>query len=285
VSQRVGILYQPRVARAVELNAELGKSLVQRGVEVISLSVWEEAEVAQLLGGCDFGVCLGGDGSLLRAARAAALSGVAIAGVHLGRLGFLAELEPDRLTRDVGRLLAGEGWVEERMMLQVALADGAGEHRNLQAVPPTVVFPAICLNDVFVGRGAVARMVRVDVAVDGQPLGAVRCDGVLVASPTGSTGYALAAGGPVLHPQLEALVLESVAAHLSRIPAIVVPGGSRIGLCVETDHAAILSLDGQIDVLIPSGTEVLVERSQYRARFLRLRPSSYFYTSLQARLG
>lgn len=285
MSQRVGILYQPRVARAVELNGELVRSLAQQGVEAVSLSVWEEAEVAQRLAGCDLAVCLGGDGSLLRAARAAAVGGVPIAGVHLGRLGFMAELEPDGLGKDVARLLAGEGWIEERMMLHVALSDGSGERRNLQAVPPSVAFPALCLNDVFVGRGSVSRMVRVDVTVDGQTLGAVRCDGVLVASPTGSTGYALAAGGPVLHPQLEALVLESVAAHLSRIPAIVVPGSSRIGLRMETDHEAILSLDGQMDVLIASGTEVLVERSQYRARFLRLRPPSYFYTSLQARLG
>ncbi|MBI2910566.1 MAG: NAD(+)/NADH kinase [Chloroflexi bacterium] len=285
MSQRVGILYQPRVARAVELNGDLGRSLAQMGVEAISLSVWEEAEVAQRLVGCDLAVCLGGDGSLLRAARAAARGGVPIAGVHLGRLGFMAELEPNGLGKDVARLLGGEGWIEERMMLQVALSDGTGEHRNLQPMPPTVAFPALCLNDVFVGRGAVARMVRVEVTVDGEALGAFRCDGVLVASPTGSTGYALAAGGPVLHPQLEALVVESVAAHLSRVPAIVVPGSSSIGLRMETDHEAILSLDGQMDVLIASGTEVLVERSHYRARFLRLRPPSYFYTSLQARLG
>lgn len=285
MSQRVGILYQPRVTRAVEVNEELGRLLGDQGVEVVSLSVWEEEEVATHLAGCDLAVCLGGDGSLLRAARAAALSGVPIVGVHLGRLGFMAELEPDGLGRDMRRLLAGEGWVEERMMLQVAFREGSGERQNLQSVPPTVLFPALCLNDALVGRGAVARMVRVEVTVDEQPLGAFRCDGVLVASPTGSTGYALAAGGPVLHPQLEALVIESVAAHLSRIPAIVVPGSSRIGLRMETDHEAVLSLDGQLDVPIASGTEVIVERSQHRARFLRLRPPSYFYTSLQARLG
>ncbi|MGH3281802.1 MAG: NAD kinase, partial [Trebonia sp.] len=173
--------------------------------------------------GAELVIVLGGDGTLLRAAELARPAGTPLIGVNLGHIGFLAEAEPDGLTRTVDDLLAGEYRVEERMTLDVAARENG-----------TQIASTWALNEVTVEKAARGRMVEVVIEVDGRPLSRWGCDGVICATPTGSTAYAFSAGGPVVWPEVEALLLVPLAAHaLFARPLVVSP---RSVLAVELVH-------------------------------------------------
>jgi NAD+ kinase len=144
--------------------------------------------------------------------------------------------------------------------------------------------PLIALNEVFVGRGAIGRLVKLDVRVDGVRLEQFRADGVIVASPTGSTAYALAAGGPIVGPDVDAFVVVAVAAQTTPLRAVVVPASRTIEVTIEADHDPVLSSDGLLDVSLRSGDTVVVRRSEQRAHFLRAHRPEQFYGNLAAKL-
>ena len=198
-----------------------------------------------------------------------------VLGINLGELGFLAELEPDEAPLALPEVLAGAGWIEERLGLeaQTLTSDGAPHDE-----------PIVGLNDAFVGRGEYARAVRVRITVDDVPFISVMGDGLIVATPTGSTAYNHAARGPILDPRLRSLVLTPVSPYLSFSSPVVLAPGSRVELEVETDWTATLTVDGQHDVLLRSGWRVRITPSGLSARFLRLRPPGEFYTALHRRL-
>ncbi len=176
--------------------------------------------------GAELVIVLGGDGTLLRATELARPAGTPLIGVNLGHVGFLAEAEPDGLSRTIDHLLAGEYRVEERMTLDVTARDNGTEIASTWA-----------LNEVTVEKAARERMVEVVVEVDGRPLSRWGCDGVVCATPTGSTAYAFSAGGPVVWPEVEALLMVPIAAHaLFARPLVVSP---RSVLAVELVHAAV----------------------------------------------
>jgi NAD+ kinase len=221
----------------------------------------------------DLLVTLGGDGSILQAARLAAPYCVVILGINLGRVGFLSEAETSQWTSVLTRALAGDYWVEERMMLRVTAWRG-----------DEMVSEAEALNDAVVGRGARGRAVHLRADVDGGALATYVADGLIVATPTGSTAYALAAGGPILPPELRNILLVPVAPHLSMERPIVLAEGVTVRITVVGRRPAVLMVDGQPETRLEYRDVVSVEASPHAACFARVREQTYFYKTLVNRL-
>ena len=269
----VGLLYHPHKPASVPLAHEIGDWLVQRGRRVWHASSWDEQVVNESMPETDLIITLGGDGSLLRAARVAAQYGALLFGVNLGRLGFLSGCSPDNWQGPMERLLARDYWVEERMMLQ---AETYRDHHLIGAHQ--------ALNDVVISRGSLARAIQLDVNVDGGFLTTYFADGLIVSTATGSTAYALAVGGPILPPELKSILLIPIAPHLSMDRAVVLSQGSEVDARIQTDHQAILTVDGQYEFDLRSGDRVLIKASPHAICFARVQPKSYFYRTLLARL-
>ena len=170
-------------------------------------------------------------------------------------------------------LLEKKVWIDERAMLQAELTASGQEPRLFHA-----------LNDIVVARGEIARLVRIEASIDGQHLTTYKADGVIVATATGSTGYALAAGGPVLYPQSVDFLMVPVAPHLSSAYAMVLPETAELRLRIITVHSATLSIDGHINLPLASGDTVNIKHSPNKVRFLRKRPGNSFYGSLEEKL-
>jgi NAD+ kinase len=272
--RRAAILFHPKVDVAKELADQIARVLALNDIASVACSVWDAQEVHELLLGADVCITLGGDGSILRAARLAAPLGLPVLGVNLGKLGFLAEVEPSDLQERLPSILAGNYWLEKRMMLNAILwRDG----RAIGAFD--------CLNEVVVARRNRSRVVHIDTSIDGHELTTYTADGVLVATPTGSTGYALAVGGPIMHPEVRNLVLAPISAHLSLRSPLVLPETTEVRLTVHTDHEAGASFDGQSDIELFSGDSVVVRAGPYSARFVRGQERTYFYHTLIHKLG
>lgn len=271
---RVAVLHHPRVPASHTLAESVCELVVRGGGQPFPGSVWGPLELEELLPTMDVCITLGGDGSMLRVARLAASFGVPVLGINLGKLGFLAELEPRQFEERLPAILAGNYWIEERMMLAADLqrnGDLAGRFD--------------CVNEVVVARRHLSRVVRVAASLDGYHLTTYTGDGVLVATPTGSTAYSLAAGGPVLHPEVRNLVLTPISAHLSLRSPLVLPETTEVRLTVSTDHEAGASFDGQSDVELQSGDAVVIRVGSHRARFVRAQERAYFYHTLVHKLG
>jgi NAD+ kinase len=271
--KRIGLLHHPKLPATQPVAEQMARETEARGAAAWIGSTWDEEAVASEIANLDLLVTLGGDGSILRAARMAGAYGVPVLGVKMGRLGFLAELEPDQWSVALPRLLAGEYWLEERMMLYAEYHHGEN-CRQYEA-----------LNDVVVSRGSLARIVRLETYIDGSYLTEYAADGLIVATATGSTGYALAAGGPILPPELPNILLIPIAAHLSINRAIVLGQGNEVTIQVHTDHQAILTVDGQFEYTLQDEDWVTVQASPHISRFVRFQDRTYFYRTLMDRLG
>lgn len=272
--KRIGILYHPMNKAAYPLAQELKDFLGQRGVSAWLCSAWEKEEAECQLDGTDLILTVGGDGTILRAAQVAVSHYIPITGVNLGRLGFMTELGVEEAKDRLGALLAGEGWIDERAMLQAELLAPGSKTGS--------VFHA--LNDVVVARGEVARMIRVGTSVDGKPLTTYKADGVIVATATGSTGYSLSAGGPILYPQSQDFLLLPILPHLSSEYALVLPAAAVVNLKLIVTHQATLSIDGHINLPASDGATIRIKRSAHRTRFLRIHPETSFYGTLERKL-
>ena len=271
--ERLIVFYHSKVENSATLAGALVAYLTRRlGGAVFQASI-EDPEARARVGGQDMIVMLGGDGSMLHGGRLAAPHDVPVLGVNLGRLAFLPEVQPDEWQEALDRVLAGEYWIEERMMLHV-------EHRR----HGQFLGAYEALNEAVVGRGALARPVRLKTMIDGGEITTYVADGLIIATPTGSTAYALAVGGPILPPELKNILLVAIAPHLSLDRAIVLAQGVTVEVVVRTDHQAILSADGQVEVPLLDLDHVCVRMSDHLARFVRIRPRNYFYTSLMARV-
>ena len=268
--KRIGILYHPKIEKAIAFSRELEDFLRARRISLWSCSAWEEETAKPQVTGSDLILSIGGDGTILRAARAIVPERVPIVGINFGNLGFMTELTADKALEVLPKLLDGQGWLEERAMLQAVRAtDDKTFH---------------ILNDVVVGRGSSARLVNIETRIDGELLATYRADGVIVATATGSTSYSLAAGGPVLHPQARDIILNPVCSHLTMSEPLVLHPEAEIQLNVATRHEAMLSLDGQVESQLISGEGVIVKISPHVTRFLRIQHRNYFYDSLKLRL-
>ncbi len=276
----VGVLHHPKKPESIQLAADIGRFLRAEGVEDIWFeSAWEREAVMEHLPNVDLLITLGGDGTLLRAARLGAAYGVPMLGVKMGRLGFLAEVSPDDWQRPLQHMLAGRCWTEERLMVRVRL-----ERPRETDGDRTVICEYDALNDVVLSRGGLARVVRISAKLDGGYLTTYTCDGLIVSTATGSTGYALAAGGPILPPELRNILVIPIASHLSMNRALVLAEGTEIRMRAYSDHESMLTVDGQFVVEVYEGDEVVVVGSPNLARFVRLRERSYFYEALMDKL-
>jgi NAD+ kinase len=271
--RRIGVLHHPKIPASDQLAEDIATRLQQLGAQTWVGSTWDEEAVRAQTSQLDLLVVLGGDGSMLRAARMGAQHGVPLVGINLGRLGFLVEIRPDEWREVLPRVLDGGYRIEERMMLKAESRRGEellGQHD--------------ALNDVVVSRGSLARIVRLHTHIDGDHLTQYVADGLIVATATGSTAYALAAGGPILPPTLKNILLIPIAPHLSMERAIVLDQGATVDMRIVTDHQAILTVDGQFEFTLLDGDRVTVKASSHVARFVRVHLPSYFYRTLMERL-
>jgi len=271
--KKIGILCYAKHLCSPDLAEDVAEWLTGRGVEAWIYKSHNREVRTDGLQDTDLVLSLGGDGSILRAARTAAPFEVPILGINLGRVGFLTESEPEHWQHVLGRVLTGDYWIEERMMLHV-VARRNGER----------LAESDALNDVVVGRGSRAYVVHLNVDVDGGFMATYVADALIVATATGSTGYALAAGGPVMPPELRNILVIPVAAHLSMARPIVLSEGVVVRVRVTRDRPAVLTVDGEADAELVSGDEVVIGASRCLARFARVQDRAYFYRTLVRRL-
>lgn len=276
----IGILHHPKKPESSELAWEIGDFLRAHDVdEIWHESAWESEAVLDHLPNVDLLITLGGDGTLLRAARLGARHAVPMLGVKMGRLGFLAEIQPEDWQRPLQQMLAGDFWTEKRLMVRARVFRPDGPDQ-----PPRCICEYDALNDVVLSRGGLARVVRISAELDGSYLTTYTCDGLIVSTATGSTGYALAVDGPILPPELRNILVIPIAPHLSMDRAVVLAEGTEISLQAYSDHESMLTVDGQFVVEIQDGDVVTVTGSPHLAQFIRLRDRGYFYQALMEKL-
>jgi NAD+ kinase len=215
--------------------------------------------------GLDLAVSLGGDGSMLRAVELVSAEGVAVLGVNLGQLGYLTEVEPSGLRQALERFLAGDHLVEERMLLDVVV-DRAGS-------PPEP--PALALNDAVIGRTSAGHTVRIEVAIDGQAFTPYAADGLIVATPTGSTAYNLSARGPIVAPTHQAILLTPVSPHMLFDRSLVLEPTSSVRLTVGGPLSASLAIDGHSWPDLRPGDAIDCTASAHRARLVTFGPRDF----------
>lgn len=216
----------------------------------------------------DLLVTFGGDGTLLRGARAMQGRPVPILGVNFGRVGFLTAVSRDQVNEALDGFASGRHWISQRAMLSgmVCLPDGSNGER------------VTVLNDVVLHKGGVARVVRFNLSVDGDPIGAVSADGVVVASPTGSTAYSLSAGGPVVMPTIDAMIITPICAHSLSVRPVVVPGSAtvRIDPIAPESDDLLVSFDGQQTTPLPPGMGLSIRIAEERIHLVRFPEVSFF---------
>lgn len=241
---RIGFAFNPTNEAADELRERAEGWCGMHGLAHWSTPSGELATLLAELPRTDLLVVLGGDGTFLRAARAVAEVDVPLLGVNLGKVGFLSKVEADQLEETLAQVVAGRCGVDERMTLR---------GRILPAGRPTDGAELFALNDIVVARGALARVVRIDVAIGTSHLATFIADGLIVASPTGSTGYSFSAGGPILDPIGRNLVVTPIAAYLSAIRSVVVSPRQTVRVRVIEAQEALVSIDGREDLPIQVG--------------------------------
>jgi len=271
--KKVGILYHPMVEATLAKAKELESSLTMQGIVAWKSSSWEKEEINTMLEGTDLLLTVGGDGTILRAVQAVIPGTTPITGINQGKLGFLTELDAAEAIQKLPLLFAGQGWIDERVMLQAELVSQGHEPRVFHA-----------LNDVVIARGDIPRIIRIDAVVDGQPLTTWKTDALVISTATGSTAYALAARGPIMHPQSRDILLVPVAPHLCLSYPLVLPETAEISLRLNTYHSAALTVDGHINLSVSDGDTVIIKRSPHVARFFRIRAENSFYLSLEDKL-
>jgi NAD+ kinase len=274
--KRMGVLAHPTRPHSAPLADQIAAALRARGVAVWAYHQWDEATVNEQIAGTDMVVAIGGDGAMLRVSRVCAPRGVPVLGVNLGHLGFLTEIKnAEEWDARLEALFAGDYWIERRMMVKVtARRDGE------------LLCEAHALNDAVISRGSVTRMIRLDTYIDGYWTTTYNADALILSTPTGSTAYALASGGPILPPEMRGMLIVPVAPHLSLDRPIVLPEGALIEVIVSPDIQAdtVLSVDGTLLCELQSHDRVLVQAGIPVSQFVRMRDRNYFYRSLLDRL-
>jgi NAD+ kinase len=267
---KVAIVIHPQMPEASPQAELVAASLREQGLSAISGFLYEES-IRKLVeeGQIDLLVALGGDGTMLRAGHLCGPACVPILGINLGRFGFLTEIAHEHWQEILPRLLSGDFWLERRMMLS-AIHLRQGDQLGSWLV----------LNDVVVSRGRMVRPVHLEAIVDGRLLTTYVADALIASTPTGSTAYALAAGGPILPPELRNILLVAVAPHLSIDRAIVLAEGSSVRITVRTDHEAVFSPDGQLPIELQDGDQVEARASEHTTQFVRFQDPGYFYRNL-----
>ncbi|HYO44176.1 MAG TPA: NAD(+)/NADH kinase [Candidatus Limnocylindrales bacterium] len=271
---RIGFAYNPTIEAAAELGERAAGWCRMRGLDHWAAPAGETARLVGELPTTDVLVVLGGDGTFLRAAQAVAEVDVPLLGINLGKVGFLSKAEAHELEAVLGQLQEGAYSVRARMGLAGSILP-AGR-------PAQIRFTA--LNDIVVARGSLARVVKLDVTIDESHLATFVADGLVVSSPTGSTGYSFSAGGPILDPQSRNLVVTPIAGYLSAIRSIVVSPSQVVRARVLDAHEALVSIDGREDHRISVGDIVEVRALERPIRFVEPDGAMPFWDLLRTKV-
>lgn len=279
-SKSIGILTKPRFPEVRSTLLGVVAWLRTRNIEVLldttSASFLSEPggmPKTQLAEKADVLLVLGGDGTILSAARLAAERSIPILGVNMGGLGFLTEVILDNLYPSLERVFANDFILDERLMLTTEL------HRQAETVARGIV-----LNDVVISKGTLARMIDLQIAIDGQFVTNLRGDGLIIGTPTGSTAYSLSAGGPIMNPGVQALILTPICPHTLSHRPLIVPSNVVIEVSLTSqDEGSMATLDGQVGVPIAQGDRAVIQASSDRTRLIRF-PESHYYEVLRGKL-
>ncbi len=268
--ESIAIVAPQSLPEAIAQASEVSAFLEERSVHVASGEIID-ASLHQRIQRGEFQlvIVLGGDGTMLRAGHLCAPVNIPILGINMGRFGFLYEIQREDWRQALPKLLDGNYRLETRMMLQASLVHDGQPGGQWEVV-----------NDVVVARGLVVRPVQLTAYVDGYLLASYVADGMIAATATGSTAYALAAGGPILPPEVRNILILPVAPHLSIDRAIVLAEGASVTIVVNTQHEAVLSVDGQQTVPITSGDKVQVAAGDHSLSLVRFQDPGYFYRNL-----
>ncbi|MCW8804248.1 MAG: NAD(+)/NADH kinase [Ignavibacteriaceae bacterium] len=268
--RNIVIASHPKLLDAVKWGTKITAYLDSKGLSVQSGLLYDDAIQTSIQNQtADLLIVLGGDGTMLRAGHLCAPYDIPILGINLGKFGFLTEIKLPHWEAAFTKILADDYWLEHRMMLRVEHLRGNHKLGNW-----------IVLNEAVISRGQIVRPVRLDTSIDGRYLTTYVADGLIAATPTGSTAYALAVGGPILAPELRNVVLVPVAPHLSIDRAIVLAEGSSVSIKVHTEHQAVISIDGHDPIELEDGDLVQVQSSGHKVKFVRIQDPGYFYRNL-----
>ena len=266
--KQIVIVTNPKKPRANELQHELHEWLGKRDVEVIDAS---QTSIEKAIPNADLFICLGGDGTILRLAGKMVDRSVPVLGVNVGSLGFLTEVRAEELYDELKSIFVGQFEVEERMLLSASVRSRDGEvEQRFQA-----------LNDIVINREGLTRYMMVQIEIGSEMATRFPGDGVILATPTGSTAYSLSAGGPIVHPSLDNIIVTPICPHASALRPLVVSGDQVIRVrvtCNEAREKALFSADGQTDVPIDDHSVVEVTRSVNRFLLVKSSKRSYFGT-------
>jgi NAD+ kinase len=273
----IAIFYQGRKQDTSAVAGKLDVYLQERGYEVRNIDIRREGEEEPVpsLQGCELAIVLGGDGTILHAARLCAFTHTPILGVNFGRVGFLTELEPQEVFSQLPYYLNRDPsvWLDKRSMLQATL-DQDGTHDFFLA-----------LNDIVVARGMWPHVVQIRTWIDEYFYNTTFADGIILSTATGSTAYNMAVGGPLMHPQVQNSVLTPIAAHLASDRSLILPVEACVKLQIFTgSQNGVFSADGQMNREVKDGATVIAQKSKYITQFLRRRPPTYFYQIINAKL-
>ncbi len=275
---KIGLISKPDDLRVADTLTMLASDLSNRGITVMldasSASYFSAPPYPVLahpkLGQeCDLAIVVGGDGTILSAARNLSDSNVPVLGVNLGRLGFLADISPEQTHTILTEILAGEYQEEERSMLHARILRGG-----------RVIGESDALNDVVIHKWHIARMIEMETTINGLFLNSLRADGLIVSTPTGSTAYALSGGGPILHPALQAIVLVPICPHTLSNRPIVLECHSKIDVTIHGNQNsdAQVTFDGQVNFTLDAGDIIQIRQKENRLRLLHPAGHDHFDT-------
>ncbi|MBF0444439.1 MAG: NAD(+)/NADH kinase [Magnetococcales bacterium] len=274
----IGIITKLSNPQALKATAKLAKWLHKQGCKVtITKEAAKDANIAKKIASSaaqgtlaqnrDLVVVIGGDGTFIAACRSVGTTGTPLLGINMGRLGFLTEVTKDAMLTTMAEVLADRYKIEKRMLLEVTI-----KRKNKE------ILKHLVLNDTVIHKGALARMLEYQVSIDNQFVFSSRADGLIIASPTGSTAYSLSAGGPIIHPTLNTILLVPICPHTLTNRPIAVPGDGVIlvTLSKESSHDQRLTLDGQTGFPLRDGDKLLIKQSKHQLRVLHAADRNYY---------
>lgn len=272
---RLAFIYNPRKSHTLEAAREWADLVVSFGGPAPHvLSAYDDAQIPAIFSEVDLIITLGGDGTLVRFGRLAAPFGIPTMGVQYGRVGFLSELKPGEFASRARDIVEGKYWLEERVLL-------CGTHKRGKQT----LHEFDALNDIVMSRAQPARVIDIIACIDDGCVGEFTCDGIVVATATGSTAYSFACGGPILPPTHISYLLTLIAPYLNPIRSIGIPSHASVTLTLNSTQSASLTVDGQDDFDLVKGDVVTIRRSPLIAHFARLGSENYFFETIRERLS
>ncbi len=273
VPERIAVITHVNIKNGVTEAETIAAWLKEQNVQAVAAGTFQDSKMVKRIEDQEFDllIALGGDGTMLKAGTLGAPLGLPILGINQGHFGFLTEIQRGEWRTMLPQLLEGNYRLEERMMLR---AEHVRRDRNLGSWP--------VINEVVVCRGQFVRPIQMELRVDGHSLTRYNADGLIASKPTGSTAYALAAGGPILPPELRNILIMPVAPHLSMDRAIILSEGSGVEISVHTSHEAVTSVDGHPPIPMLDGDSVRVSANDVSIHFVRFQDPGYFYRNITA---